>query len=253
MIVSDDGRSAYIADSSPGDVYAVSLPTLSVLWRQHVGGAPFALLLHGGHLFVSLFDGGAVDELDPASGRMLTSYATSQGPAVMTVDARGRVAVAGTHGQVDFLDGSSAPAAHGFGIALVNQELWTGDYDRAELVNVATSRHVGVPRGVHPFWLAAGSRATLLIAAEGTHEDTDPGGVFSYDTMTGTFTTLATPRDPDQVIPTDSTVLVPAHGDHEVLAIRGGRPNVWARGAAAVALAPDPALGIIAVVLNSHE
>ena len=253
VIVSSNGRTAYIADSAPGDVYAASLPALKVLWKQHVGGAPFGLLLHDGHLFVSLFDGGAVDELDPASGAVLTTHATSQGPAVMTVDASGRVAVAGTHGQVNFLDGTSVPAGRGFGIAVVNHELWTADYDRGELVNVATGRHVALPQRVHPFWLAAGSGATLLIAAEGAQEDSDRGGVFSYDTMTAAFTTLGTPRDPDQVVPADSAVLVPAHGDHEVLAFREGRTNAWARGAAAVALAPDPALGIIAVVVNSHE
>ena len=67
-IVSEDGGTAYMADSSPGDVYAVRLPSLTVAWKHHVGGAPFGLLLHGGSLFVSLFSGGAVVELDPADG-----------------------------------------------------------------------------------------------------------------------------------------------------------------------------------------
>jgi outer membrane protein assembly factor BamB len=65
VIASDDGRTAYLADSAPGDVYAVSLPNLRVTWKEHVGGAPFGLLLHGGRLFVSLFDGAAVLVLDP--------------------------------------------------------------------------------------------------------------------------------------------------------------------------------------------
>ncbi|MGA8923051.1 MAG: hypothetical protein WB682_07885, partial [Candidatus Dormiibacterota bacterium] len=33
VIVSDDGTTAYLADSSPGDVYAVRLPGLAVAWK----------------------------------------------------------------------------------------------------------------------------------------------------------------------------------------------------------------------------
>jgi hypothetical protein len=98
VIVSDDGRMAYVADSAPGDVYAVNLPNLQVTWKQHVGGAPFGLLLHGGRLFVSLFSGAAVLELDPRTGVMMGTHQVPQGPAAMTVDASGRVVVAGTRG-----------------------------------------------------------------------------------------------------------------------------------------------------------
>jgi hypothetical protein len=81
-----------------------------------------------------------------------------------------------------------------------------------------------MPVPIFPFWLSAGSGGALLISAEGANEDTDPGGVFSYDAMDGSFKTLARPRDPDQVVESGSTVLVAAHGDHNVLAIlRGGR------------------------------
>jgi len=253
VIVSDDGMTAYVADSSPGDVYAVRLPGLSVAWKQHVGGAPFGLLLQGGRLYVSLFDGAAVDVLDPATGVRLEAHPLPQGPAEMSIDAEGRVAVAGTRGRVDWMDGTWLPAGNGFGIALAGGMLWTADYERAELVPVPEGRRVGLPIPVFPFWLAPGSNGTLLIAAEGPTEDTDPGGVFSYDAVSNTFETLARPRDPDQVVQTGSTVLVAAHGDREVLAINGGSTNVWAPGAAAVGLAPDPALGLLAVVVNAHE
>lgn len=253
VIVSDDGRTAYMADSAPGDVYAVSLPDLKTIWKQHVGGAPFGLLLHGGRLAVSLFNSAAVVELDLAEGHLLATHATSQGPAAMTLDSSGRVAVAGTRGVVDYLDGSSIPAGHGFGIALVGSTLWTADYERAELVDAGTGRRVGMPVPIFPFWLSAGSGGALLISAEGANEDTDPGGVFSYDAMDGSFKTLARPRDPDQVVESGSTVLVAAHGDHNVLAIRGGRVEVWARGVSAVGVAGDVPLGLVALVVNAHE
>src|SRR5256885_8807489 len=55
VIASSDGHVAFVADSAPGDVYAVTIPALTVMWRQHVGGSPFGLLLHGSRLLVSLF------------------------------------------------------------------------------------------------------------------------------------------------------------------------------------------------------
>ena len=253
VIVSDDGTTAYLADSAPGDIYAVRLPTLAVAWKQHVGGAPFGLLLQGGRLYVSLFDGAAVDELDPATGERLAAHPLPQGPAEMTVDAQGRVVVAGTRGRVDWLDGTWNPAGNGFGIALAGTSLWTADYERAELVAVPQGKRVGMPLPVFPFWLAPGANGSLLIAAEGPTENTLPGGVFSYDPVTGSFITLALPRDPDQVVQSGSAVMVADHGDREVLAIDAGRTSVWAPGAAAVGLAPDPAEGLLAVVVNAHE
>lgn len=253
VTVSDDGKTAYVADSSPDDVYAVLLPSLHVAWRQHVGGAPFGLLLHAGRLFVSLFDGASVVELDPSSGAQLAGHPVPQGPAVMTTDGAGNVVVAGTRGQLDVIGGGRLAAGNGFGVALAGGRLWSADYERAELVPAGDDHRVGLPVPLFPFWLAAGAGNTLLIAAEGGTEDTDPGGVFSFDTMTGVFTTLATPKDPDQVLQAGSTVLVAAHGDRDVLAIRGGREAIWARGASAVALAPDPSLGDLVVAVNSHE
>jgi outer membrane protein assembly factor BamB len=253
VIVSDDGSTAYLADSSPGDVYAVRLPTLSVAWKQHVGGAPFGLLLHAGRLFVSLFSGAAVVELDPTTGQQLASHPVPQGPAAIGVDGAGRVVVAGTGGEVDYLDGTSIRAGHGFGIAVVNGQVWTADYKRAALVSAGGDRRVGLPLAVSPFWLAAGTGSTLLITAEGAREDSDPGGVFSFDTTTAKFTTLGRPRDPDQVLQAGSSVLVAAHGDREVLSIEGGRTSFWAQGAAAVAIAADPSQQLLVVAVNDHE
>jgi DNA-binding beta-propeller fold protein YncE len=253
VIVSDDGRTAYLADSAPGDVYSVTLPGLKVAWKHHVGGAPFGLLLHGGRLFVSLFSGALVVELDPGSGAQLATHTVHDGPAALAIAPDGRVMVAGTRGQVDFLDGTSAPAGNGFGVAVVSGRVWTADYSRAELVPLGDDHRVGLPLAVFPFWLAPGAEGTLLVAAEGAAEDTDPGGVFSLDTVTGSFTILATPRDPDQVLQSGSTIFVAAHGDRSVLAIQGGQAAGWARGASAVALAADPALGILVVAVNAHE
>lgn len=254
VIASEDGTTAYVADSAPGDVYAVAVPALKVAWKAHVGGAPFGLLLHAGRLYVSLFSSGAVVELDPATGTKLASHALPQGPAVMAVDAAGRVAVAGTRGQVYYLDGTTMPAGHGFGIAVVNGEVWTADYERAELVRVGDGHRVGLPLPVFPFWLAAGTdRNTLLIAAEGAREDDDPGGVFAFDTATAKFTTLGQPRDPDQVIQVGSRVLVASHGEREVLAIEGGKTTAWAPGASAVAIAADQPLNLLLVGVNDHE
>jgi DNA-binding beta-propeller fold protein YncE len=253
VIVSDDGKTAYVADSAPGDVYAVRLPSLQVAWKQHVGGAPFGLLLHAGRLFVSLFSGASVVELEPSSGTKLATDPVPQGPAVMTTDGAGHVVVAGTRGELNIIGGGQLAAGNGFGVAWAGGQLWSADYERAELVPAGDDHRVGLPLPLFPFWLAPGAGNSLLIAAEGGTEDTDPGGVFSFDTMTGAFTTLAAPKDPDQVLQSGSTILVAAHGDQDVLAIRGGRSEAWARGAAAVALAPDPSLDLLVVAVNAHE
>ncbi len=253
VIVSDDGATAFLADSSPGNVYAVKLPDMTVVWKRYVGGAPFGLLLHGGRLFVSLFSGAAVVELDPTSGAQLVSHPVPQGPAMLAVAPDGRVIVAGTGGGVDYLDGSSTPAGHGFAVAVLDGQVWTADYERAELVRAGDGFRVGLPLPVFPFWLASGAPGSLLISAEGAPEDTAPGGVFSFDTAAATFKTLARPRDPDQAVQLGSRVLVAAHGDREVLAIDSGRTDHWAQGAAAVAIAPDPALNLLVVVVNVVE
>ena len=253
VIVSADGSIAYVADSSPGDVYAVSLPNVTVAWKQHVGGNPFGLLLHGGSLFVSLFSSAAVVELDPSSGSQLARHPVPDGPAAMAVDLEGRVVVACLAGKAAHMDGSTLSAGKGYGVAVAGGKLWTADYKRAELVPAGDDHAVALQLPVSPFWLAASAGSALLIAAEGASEDSDPGAVLSYDTMSATFKTLARPRDPDQVIQAGSKILAAAHGDHNVLAIEGGRSSAWAPGAPAVALASDPALDLLVVVVNSHE
>jgi hypothetical protein len=253
VIVSDDGSVAYLADSSPGDVYAVEIPSMHVKWKSHVGDAPFGLLLFDRHLLVSLFDTNAVVELDPANGKQLARHTVPQGPAVMTLDAMGTPLVAGTRGNVARLDGSTVPAGHGFGVAVVGADTWTADYERAELVRAGDGHIVGMPQPLFPFWLAPGKDGTLLIAAEGGTEDTDPGGVFSFNPASGVFTALAQPRDPDQVLQSGDSVFVAAHGDHEVLEITAGRTSVWASGTSPVAIAADPKLGMLVEAVNAHE
>jgi outer membrane protein assembly factor BamB len=253
VIVSDDGTTAYAADSAPGDVYAVRLPGLKVAWKHHVGGAPFGLLLQGGRLFVSLFNSASVVELEPSTGRQLVSHPAAQGPAAMAIDPAGHVAVACTHGQLTVIGGGQSKAGNGFGVAVAGGRVWTADYERAELVPVGDDHRVGLPQPVFPFWLAPGANDTLLIAAEGASEDTDTGAVFAFDPATGAFKTLATPKDPDQVVQSGSTVLVAAHGDRSVIAIRDGHSTTWARGAAAIALAPATSLGLLVVGVNGHE
>ena len=77
--------------------------------------------------------------------------------------------------------------------------------------------------------------------------------MFDLNTTTLQFTTLATPRDPDQVITSGSRIFVPAHGDKNVLVIDGGAIATWAQGIAPVALAVDPKQNRLVVVTNSHE
>ncbi|HXC80100.1 MAG TPA: hypothetical protein VNU19_23975 [Candidatus Acidoferrum sp.] len=253
VITSDDGAMAYIADSSPGDVYAVTLPALKVVWKTHVGGAPFGLLLNGGRLLVSLFSGAAVVELDPARGTLLSRHPVAQGAAAMAVADDGRVVVAGVTGHLSYLDGTSIPAGAGFGVANVAGKVWTADFHAAELVRTVDHHLVALPLAVSPFWLAPGAPGTLLIAAEGAQEDSDPGAVLTYETTEGTFVVLARPRDPDQVAWSGSRVLVAAHGDRQVLSIEAGKISAWGQGAAAVALAPDAPLGLLVVAVNAHE
>ena len=254
VIVSDDGLTAYVADSSPGDVYAVKLPDLHVSWRAHTGGAPFGLLRHGSRLFVSLFSGAAVVELDPASGKKLASHRVTAGPAIVSLDASGRVIVAGTRGEIGYLDGTSVHAGHGYAVALSGAEMWTADYERAELVRARDLHTVGLPMPVFPFWLSPGGQGKILVAAEGPDEDADLGGVFVFDPATEKFETLALLRDPDQVLVSGDTRFVAAHGDREVVAILvDGSVKKLAADVPAVALAADPAINLLVVVANDRE
>jgi DNA-binding beta-propeller fold protein YncE len=253
VIVTPDGTMAYLADSSPGDVYAVRVPALTVAWKQHVGGAPFGLLLDGAHLYVSLFSGALVVDLDPKTGTLIGMHPVPDGPAVMALAPDGRVVVAGTSGKVTYLDGASMPAGQGYGIAVIGGEIWTADYKRAELVRARDDHRVPLPLPVFPFWLAPGSAGALLVSAEGAEEDSDLGAVFSFDPATDAFTSLAMPRDPDQVLQSGSKVLVASHGDRNVLVMEGGTTKAWAQGVEAVAIAPDAPLDLLVVAVNAHE
>jgi DNA-binding beta-propeller fold protein YncE len=238
VTLSDDGRTAYVADSASGDVYAVSIPQLKVIWIAHTGGAPFGILFHHGRPYVTLYDAAEVVQLNPADGSLIASDPTPPHPAAITVDSTGTVVEAG---------------GDGYGIALAGGTLWTADYKRGLLQPGGLGVTIPLPLPVHPFWLAPGAAGTLLIAAEGDSEDTDPGAVFSYDVANGGFETLARPRDPDQVEQSGDRVFVAAHGERAVFAIRGGTIQRWANGASAVAIAPDAALGTLVVAVNSHE
>ena len=253
VITSPDGHTAYVADSSPGDVYAVDLPGLVVSWRAHTGGSPFGLLLHGGRLYVSLFAGAAVVELDPATGKKLASHPVKAGPGEVSLDASGRVIVAGTRGEIDYLDGTSVRAGHGYAVVAVGDDLWTADYERAEIVRAGDLHNVGLPMPMFPFWLAPCSPGSILVAAEGADEDHDLGGVFVYEPATDSWTQLALARDPDQALVSGDTTFVAAHGDRDVLAINGDSVDKWAQGVPAVALAADKPLNLLVVVENGHE
>ena len=254
VIVSDDGSTAFVADSAPGDVYAVSLPALRVKWRQHTGGSPFGLLLRGDRLFVSLFLGSAVVELDPASGKELASHKVAEQVGMLGVDPSGRVIVASFLGEIDYLDGTSVRAGHGFAVTVAGSDVWTADYERAELVRIRDQHIVGLPRAVFPFWLAPGPAGKILVAAEGGDEDKDDGAVFAFDPSTDTFDTLVSTRDPDQALSVGGTTFVAAHGDGHVLAVLAdGTVRTSADELPAVALAADPSLDLLVVVVNNHE
>jgi outer membrane protein assembly factor BamB len=254
VIVSADGRTAYVADSSPGDVYAVTLPGLHAIWRVHLGGSPFGLLLHDSRLFVSLFLGSAVVELDPATGRMLATHKVADQVGMLGLDSMGRVVVASFLGEIDYLDGTSMHAGDGFAVTLVGGDLWTADYERAELVRVRDQHVVGLPKAVFPFWLAPGRDGTILVAAEGAEEDRDQGAVFAFNPATESFESLVTARDPDQALLVGDATFVAAHGDRKVLAVmHDGSVKTWASGIPAVALAADSPLNTLVVVVNDHE
>ena len=238
VTLSDDGRTAYVADSASGDVYAVSIPQLKVIWIAHTGGAPFGILFHHGRPYVTLYDAAAVVQLNPADGSLIATDPTPPHPAAITLDSDGTVVEAG---------------GDGYGIALAGGTLWTADYKRGLLQPGGLGVTIPLPLPVHPFWLAPGASGTLLIAAEGESEDADPGAVFSFDVMSHSFKTLARPRDPDQVEQLNGTTYVAAHGEKAVLAINGSSTQRWAGGASAVAIAPDQSQQLLVVAVNSHE
>ncbi len=218
-----DGQTAYVADNDLGDVFALRLPSLRLAWRTHVGGAPGPMLVIGDSLFVSEYDAGVAAEIDRSTGRVLGTQPVGPHPGELVL-WQDRVTAAGA----------------GFGLAEVRGSLWTW------------GRLPALP-GLHPFWLQPGSGSELLVTEEGLPEDAAAGAVISLDTVSGRVTTLAAPKDPDQVVRSGADVFVAAHGDREVLVLRAGRSFSWARGADAVALAPDAGLGLLVVVTDAAE
>jgi len=219
-----DGKTAYVVDNDLGDVFALQLPSLRQTWRTHVGGAPGPVLVAGDHLYVSEYDAGLAAELDRRTGRLLGTQPVGPHP-----------------GELVFWQGKvTAANGAGFGLAVASGSLWTWGRLPAQ-------------PGLHPFWLQAGQGSELLVTEEGQPEDTAAGAVLSLDTATGAATTLATPRDPDQAVRSGSDVFVAAHGDRDVLVLRGGKALTWARGAEVVALAADPQLNLLVVVTDANE
>lgn len=255
VTLSDDGKLAYVADSSPGDVYAVRLPGLAVVWERHLGGAPFGLLVHGGHLYVSLYSGDAVVQLDPTTGAVIANVPIHHHGAGMAVDATGTVVVASDEGRLIAADGGSSRAGdRAFSAALVAGSIWTADYPTGYVSRAAdAASRRRLPDPLHPFWVAPGAGGTLLVSAEGQNEDSDRGAVYAYDVARDSFTLLDRPIDPDQAVQWGPATVIAAHGSRSVDVVDSGRLSTWARGAAAVALAPDSALNLLVVVVNAHE
>ena len=67
--------------------------------------------------------------------------------------------------------------------------------------------------------------------------------------------TLMRATDPDLVLEAGGKIFVASHGDRQVdvLTSSGERVGSWARGAGAVALAVDDALGLLVVVTDERE
>lgn len=254
VAVSDDGSRAYLADSSAGDVYAVRLPSLAVAWEQHLGGAPFALLVYQERLYVSLYSGHAVDELRLTNGSVYLRHALARRAAGLAVDQSGNVVAVSDEGYLLNLDGTFTRGDSSFGVALVAGQLWTADYPGGRISRPGDGAGGrSLPDALHPFWLAPGANGTLLISAEGAHEDTDPGAVYAYDVARDSFRVIDRPLDPDEAVQWGPVVVVAAHGSRRVDVIDAGHVSEWAQGAAAVAVAPDSSLNVLVVAVNSHE
>lgn len=253
VAISADGRTAYVSDNEPGAVYAVALPELRVRWRTVVGGRPGPILAGLDFLFVSLYEAGQVAELDARSGALLDRHRVGPGPGQLVLED-GRVQVACSDGRVWDLQGGSRLGGRGFGLAAAGGRLWSTDYEAGALVRVGDGMRVPLPAGLHPFALSSGPGERILVAAEGPDEDRDPGAVLVLD-GSGSLTRLAVARDPDLVLEWDQRVYVAAHGDRAVTVLgkAPGRVSHWVQGGAAVALAPDPALGLLVVVTNVRE
>ena len=251
--ISEDGQIAYVSDNSAGSIYAVHMPDLRTRWQALVGGAPGPLLASGGSLWVSLYGSNQVVELNPTSGQVRGRHAVGSGPGQLAL-AGGTVWVGCSDGTVWDMAGNHRPGGRGFGLASLPSGLWSADYDGGALIRLSDGRRVELPTGLHPFWLSAAPGA-LLIAAEGRDEDRDQGAVLAMDEATLALRTLDSPRDPD-LAAFSGRVFIAAHGERQVrvVPLDGSRPaGVWASATAAVAVVPDPTLGLLVVVTNARE
>jgi len=247
--VAGDGGTAFVSDNRAGRVYAVALPSLRTVWSAQVGGRPGPLLATLDALYVSLYDAGQVAELSPATGEVIARHDVGREPGQLALDAGGALLVHSGDGVRD-LDGRLRVGGAGFALG----GGWSADYDSGTLRSVADRSTLASPAHLHPFWLTPGPGATAYAAAEGDDEDRDPGGVLEI--RDGAVRVLAQPHDPDQVAYLSGRVFAAAHADHEVLvvdAVGGAPPRHWAHGSAPVALATDPRLGLLIVVVNAGE
>jgi hypothetical protein len=241
---------AYVSDNRPGRVRAVALPSLRVLWTVDVGGRPGPLLASLDALYVSLYEAGQVAELALADGAVVARHAVGKGPGQLAL-AGGAVLVHCADGEVWDLAGGHRPGG-GAGFALGGG--WSAAYASGALLRLADGASLASPPHLHPFWLAPGSGSTAYAAAEGDDEDRDPGAVL---VVAGDRVDILAPaRDPDQVAYLAGRVFTAAHADHEVLVLdaAGQAPaRHWAAGSSPVALATDPRLGLLIVVVNATE
>jgi hypothetical protein len=245
-----DGAVAYVSDNRPGRVLAIALPSLHVLWSADPGGRPGPLLATLDALYVSLFEAGQVAELAPADGAVVARHNVGKGPGQLALDG-GAVLVHCEDGEVWDLAGGHRPGG-GPGFALGGG--WSAAYDSGTLLRLADGATLASPPHLHPFWLAPGAGSTAYAAAEGDDEDRDPGAVLVL--ADGRVDVLARPHDPDQVAYLAGRVFTAAHADHEVLVLDAAgkaAPRHWAAGSGPVALATDPRLGLLIVVVNARE
>jgi DNA-binding beta-propeller fold protein YncE len=251
--ISPDGNEAYVVDNAAGYVFAVSLPNLRVRWSAKLDGAPTSVITEDNSLWVSLYTAGQVVQLDRRTGDVIDKWAVGPGPGAV-VFQQGQPWVATSAG-VWQVKGHKQADVHGFGIASLGGAIWAADYGAGQVVRLSDQRRVGMPTGLHPFWLAAGSRGNLLVAAEGADEDRDLGAVVSLAPPNYEARTLTRATDPDHVLEAGGKIFVASHGDQQVdvLTSAGDRLGAWGKGAGAVALAVDDALGLLVVVTDVRE
>lgn len=253
VAVTADGRTAFVSDNRGGVVRAVSLPSMRVLWETPIGGRPGPILVTFDSLLVSLYEANTVVEFG-FDGAVRSRHPVGRGPGQLAL-AGNRILVACADGRVWDLDGHWVPAGAGFGLAGGPGGTWSADYDSGALVRVEDGRRVPLPAHLHPFWLATGLDGSLLVAAEGDDEDRDPGALLAVgDGLVPAI--LGRARDVDAVAVSGTRTFAAAHADQRVLvhpAAGGPLYGFGPKGLAVVALAPDPAAGLLVVAVNAGE